>query len=91
MAKIQDILDGIVQVVDSGLDSVATNLEASADENAAKIKILDQRATQIAAETQLRIEREKQLMTIVKIIVFTLVLIVILAAVSRWVIPNLKK
>lgn len=91
MAKIQDILEGVVDVVEAGIDSVASNLQSSASENEAKVKILDQKATQIAAETQLKIERERQIMTIVKIIVFTLVIVVIIAAVSKWVLPSLKK
>ncbi len=91
MSKIKDIGESIIDVIDNTIDSVGQNIKTSANENEAKVAILDATADKIRTEAQIKKEQNQQVMQIAKYLVFALILILLVITVSKYVLPTLKK
>lgn len=91
MSKIKDIGESIIDVIDNTIDSIGQNIKTSADENEAKVAVLDATADKIRTEAQIKREQNQQVMQIAKYLVFALILILIVITVAKYVLPALKK
>lgn len=91
MSFFKELGEELADVVTSTADRIGGNIQAGTDENRAKVQILEATADKVKEETRLRREREKRLLKIVEIIGYALVFVVAIFAISRFLVPALKK
>lgn len=86
-SKLGEIGESILDFVDVTIDSVTSNIQTSADEKEAKVKILDAAAERIKTEAEIKRKREENLMLILKIFVYVMLTIIALQILGRTILP----